>query len=170
MQHDGPRLHFLPWLYLSHRLQTSPTPGLLAMLWAAVISKDLKLPMVSSDSTYIMMQCCKLMELSQTQQQWKVLKCFSFLRQDFSVYHLLLYSQISVQSPLTIHFADLMAECFSLEIAQFPVILFLACEERSYSILLGGRPLEHMIFWRRDQRSIIKLSDVSLQDCPYEEV
>lgn len=146
LQCDGPRSHFFPWLYLSHRLQISPTPGLLALLWAGLLNKDLKLPTASSDSSYIMIQCCKLMELSQTEQQWKVFIFFSFLRQDFWGYHLLLCSQIPLQSPLTIHFADLTAGCFSFEnFSVTTVILFLACEQHSYNILPGGQPSEHVI-------------------------
>lgn len=52
------RLQLFLWLYLSSRLQTSPTPGLLALLWAGLINKDFKLPRAFSDSSYIITQCC----------------------------------------------------------------------------------------------------------------
>lgn len=71
---DGRSLYFFPWLYLSTPLQTCPTPGLLASLRAGLINKDFKLPMASSDSSYIMIQCCKLMKLRQISNSGK----FSF--------------------------------------------------------------------------------------------
>lgn len=122
---DHGYIHFFAWLYLSHRLQTSPTPGLLALLWAGLISKDLKLPMASSDSTYIMTQCCKLMELSQTEQQWKVFNFFFFSQTRF----LSLSSTSLLINPCSrAHWpsiSQISLQCASvLKIAQFPQLFY----------------------------------------------
>lgn len=133
------RLQLFLWLYLSSRLQTSPTPGLLALLWAGLINKDFKLPRAFSDSSYIITQCCSWWSSARLSNSGKFSIFFFFFF--FWSYYLPLCSQSPAQSPLTIHSIYLTAGCFSFEKYSVPtLILFLACEQHSYSILPGGRP------------------------------